>query len=82
MTKNTKLNKNAQKEILRSSSIIAGASIVCTGVGLIQNKAAALLLGPSGIGLIGLIQSLMTSATTIFALGFGTVGARQVAHRD
>lgn len=67
------------KDILRSSSIIAGASISSAVIGLVRTKAAALLLGPVGIGLIGLLQSLMSSATTIFALGFGTVGARQIA---
>jgi len=42
-------------------------------------KAAALLLGPAGVGLIGMYQNLMQTAATISALGFGTVGTRQVA---
>jgi len=65
--------------ILRSTSIIGGASIANLFIGLLRLKVAAILLGPSGIGLIGLLQSLMTTASGVAALGFGTVGTRQIA---
>lgn len=42
-------------------------------------KAAAVLLGPTGVGLIGLYTNLMQTATTVSALGLGTVGTRQIA---
>ena len=38
-----------------------------------------MLLGPAGVGLIGLFQSLMATGSAISALGFGTVGTRQIA---
>jgi len=65
--------------ILRSSSIIGGASIVNVVVGLIRNKAAALLLGPEGVGLIGLFQSLIATASAVSSMGLGNVGTRQIA---
>lgn len=40
---------------------------------------AALLLGPSGVGLIGLFQNLISTASGIASLGFGNVGTRQIA---
>ena len=70
---------HAYRQILRASSIIGGASVVNVLLGLLRNKAAAVLLGPAGVGLIGLLQSLVATASTVAALGFGNVGTRQIA---
>lgn len=70
---------NSYRQILRSSSIIGGSSAINILVGLVRIKVVAVLLGPAGVGLVGLLQSLMTTASTIAALGFGTVGTRQIA---
>ena len=73
---------HSYRQILRSSSIIGGASIVNILVGLLRTKVAAVLLGPSGVGLIGLLQNLMLTASTMTALGFRTVGTRQIAEAN
>lgn len=70
---------SSYRQILRSSSIIGGASVVNILLGLLRMKVAAVLLGPAGIGLIGLLQSLMATASLVSALGIGTVGTRQIA---
>lgn len=70
---------SSYRQILRSSSIIGGASVVNILVGLLRTKAAAILLGPAGVGLIGLLQNLMTAGSTIASLGLGNAGTRQIA---
>lgn len=65
--------------ILRSSSIIAGAQVINILSGLLKMKAAAMLLGPTGIGLIGLYMNLIQTAATVSALGLSNVGTRQIA---
>ena len=70
---------NSYRQILRSTSIIGGASVVNILVGLLRNKAAAMLLGPAGVGLIGLLTNLIATASTVSGLGFGNVGTRQIA---
>ncbi len=70
---------SSHRQILRSSSIIGGASVVNILISLLRTKVAAVLLGPAGIGLIGLFQSLIATASAMAALGFGTVGTRQIA---
>ena len=70
---------NSYRQILRSSSIIGGASVVNILVGLLRTKVAAMLLGPAGVGVIGLLQTLMATGSSVAALGFGTVGTRQIA---
>jgi O-antigen/teichoic acid export membrane protein len=71
--------QSSHRQILRSSSIIGGASVINILIGLLRIKVIAVLLGPAGIGLIGILQNLMATASTIAALGFGTVGTRQIA---
>lgn len=70
---------NSYRQILRSSSIIGGASVINIVVGLLRMKVAAMLLGPAGVGLIGLFTNLVGTATGVAALGVGTVGTRQIA---
>jgi O-antigen/teichoic acid export membrane protein len=67
------------RQILRSSSIIGGASVINIALGLLRIKVAAVLLGPAGVGLIGLLTSLAGTAATVAGLGFGNVGTRQIA---
>lgn len=67
------------RQILRSSSIIGGASVINIVIGLLRIKVAAVLLGPAGIGLIGLFTTLASTASTVAGLGFGSVGTRQIA---
>lgn len=70
---------NSYRQILRSTSIIGGASVINILIGLVRVKVAAVLLGPAGVGLIGLLSNLMAAAATMAALGMGTVGTRQIA---
>lgn len=54
--------------------------MIGVGVALLRTKVAALLLGPAGVGLIGLFTNLVTTASTVGGLGFGNVGTRQIVH--
>ncbi len=67
------------RQILKSTSIIGGASVLNIGIGLVRTKIAAVLLGPAGVGLIGLFNNLIGTASTLAGLGFSTVGTRQIA---
>lgn len=60
-------------------SIVAGASALNIAIGLARTKMAALLLGPQGIGEIGLFFNLVQFAATLGALGLGTSAVRQIA---
>jgi O-antigen/teichoic acid export membrane protein len=72
-------NKNeSKKQILKSSSIIGGASFITILIGLVKVKALAVLLGPAGIGLMGLLTTLMASGSSLFGMGLATSGVRQL----
>ena len=66
-------------QILRSSSIIGGAHGLNYLVGLVRVKIVAILLGPAGVGLIGLYTSATSLVGTVAGLGIGSSGVREVS---
>lgn len=48
-------------------------------VGLLRMKVAAVLLGPSGVGAIGLLANVVATGAGVAGLGVGTVATRQIA---
>jgi PST family polysaccharide transporter len=66
-------------QILKSTAMIGGSSIVNIGFAIIRNKAMALLLGPSGVGLMGLYSSIIDLTQTLAGLGISPSGVRQIA---
>ncbi|MBJ7545191.1 O-antigen translocase [Rhodomicrobium udaipurense] len=73
------MSKLSYRTMLRSSSIIGGASVVNILANLLKLKIAAVLLGPAGVGLVGLYQSLMQTAGSVAGLGLANSGTRQIA---
>lgn len=71
--------ESSHKQILRSSSVIGGASVINIVISLLRIKVVAVLLGPAGVGLVGILQNMMTTATTVSSLGISNVGTRQIA---
>lgn len=71
--------RKSYERIFVSTFVIGGASVMNIVIGLVRMKAVALLLGPAGVGLIGLLGTLMTTAATITQMGVATVGTRQIA---
>lgn len=72
-------------EIVRSSTIVGGAQAVNYVVGLVRVKAIALLLGPTGVGVIGLYTSatrLVGSVTELGLRGSSVRSIAQAAGRD
>lgn len=67
------------RRILKSSSLIGGASVINIAVGILRTKALAVLLGPVGVGITSLYTGLISTATMFGTLGVGTVGTRQIA---
>jgi PST family polysaccharide transporter len=66
-------------QILKSSALIGGSSVVNVAVGIIRAKIMALLLGPAGVGLLGLYGSILDFAVSIAGMGINSSGVRQIA---
>jgi PST family polysaccharide transporter len=74
----TKAEASYQR-ILKSTSIIGGASFINITIGVLRTKVLAVLLGPAGVGLASLYTGLMGTASTVATMGLGPVGTRQIA---
>ena len=52
---------SSHKQILKSSAIIGGSSVIHILISVLRIKIIAVVLGPAGIGLNGLLQNLMAT---------------------
>ena len=71
--------KHSYGQILKSSSIIGGAQGINYLISMVRVKLVAVLLGPAGVGLVGLYVSATELVGTISGLGISTSGVREVA---
>jgi len=71
--------KSSYGQILKASSVIGGSNAINYVISLARIKIVAILLGPNGIGLIGLYQSTIGLVGTLSGMGIGSSGVREVA---
>ena len=69
----------SHRQIFRSSAVIGSASAVNILIGIAKVKILAVMLGPAGIGIMGLYQNIMATATTLTGCGLEGSGVRQIA---
>jgi len=69
-------------QILKASSIVGGGEAVSQLIGLIRTKAVAMLLGPSGMGLVNLYVSAVGLVGLVAQLGINQSGIRAVAEAN
>ena len=73
------VEKHTYGQILKSSALIGGSSVVNILIGIVRTKAMALLLGPEGFGLMGVYGSIANLAQSIAGMGINSSGVRQIA---
>jgi enterobacterial common antigen flippase len=71
--------KHTYGQILKSSALIAGSSVANIAIGIVRTKAMAMLLGPAGVGLLGLYVSIADLARSVAGMGINSSGVRQIA---
>ncbi|MFZ4649357.1 MAG: O-antigen translocase [Rubrivivax sp.] len=67
------------RQILRSSTVMGSASLLNMAIGLVRTKLFALWLGPSGVGLMGVLGTTADLARSVASLGLNQSGVRQIA---
>lgn len=65
--------------ILRSSALMGGAQVVVLAAGFLRAKVIALILGASGVGLIGIFNAFSGNVASFAGWGLGTSGVRLIA---
>lgn len=78
---NTQTNTTGQsyRNVLKSTSLIGGASIINILISMMRTKIVAVLLGPNGVGLLGMYGQITGLVGSVTGMGIGNSGVRQVA---
>ncbi|MEO5925035.1 MAG: O-antigen translocase [Bryobacteraceae bacterium] len=71
--------KSTYGQILRSTALVGGSSVVNLAIGILRAKTMALILGKSGVGLNGLYGSISNLAEALVGMGINSSGVRQIA---
>ncbi len=66
-------------EILKSSVLIGGSTVITLAIGAVRTKLMAMVLGPAGFGLMGVYSSIADLARTLAEMGINSSGVRQIA---
>src|SRR6478672_269145 len=77
--KEEKPEGTSHAEALKSTSIIGGSTVIVMLIRMLRTKALAILLGPGGIGLEAIYDSVITLSKTAVDLGISSAGVRQIA---
>jgi PST family polysaccharide transporter len=70
---------SSYRRILWATSVVGGATLAALLIGLIRNKAIALIGGPSAVGLLGLFTALVAMGASVSTLGLDTSAVRQLS---
>lgn len=70
---------NSYGQIVKSSSIIGGSQVITLLIALARSKLIAVLIGPSGMGMLSIYQSITGVVSTIAGLGINTTGVREIS---
>lgn len=73
-------NGLSHRQILKSTTIVGGSSVIAIGFRILASKVAALIIGPSGVGLLGLFNAATGLAGTLAGMGLAnSSGVRRIA---
>ena len=73
------MTDSSYRKSIRASSLIGGSQLIVIVSRLVKMKVTAVVLGPSGVGLLGLYSNLIDAAVAIGTLGFNSAGVREIA---
>ena len=66
-------------EALKSTSIMGGSTAIVILIRMVRTKVLAILLGPAGIGLEAIYDSIISLAKIVVDMGIVASGVRQIA---
>ena len=66
-------------QIIKSSALIGGSTVINVGLGMVRTKVMALLIGTSGMGLFGNYQRVSDFVRMVAGVGINVSGVRQIA---
>jgi PST family polysaccharide transporter len=71
--------RSSYREIFSSTLVIGGVQVVNILFGIARTKVVAVVLGPAGMGIVGLYQAVLSLIATLTGFGIAQSAVRQIA---
>ena len=71
--------KSTYRQIFKATSIFGGVQVFKVVISVIKSKVIAVLLGPAGIGMLGLLTSALEMIKAIAGLGLDTGAVKEIS---
>jgi PST family polysaccharide transporter len=71
--------RSSYRQILSSTAWIGGSQVINIAIGIVRTKVMAVLLGPAGFGLMGVLTAIADFARSAAEMGINNSGVRQIA---
>ena len=81
-TNNLTEGPNSYRHILKATTLFGGVQVFQVLISIIRSKFIAVLLGPEGMGIAGLLTSTTSLISGITNFGLGTSAIRNVAEAN
>jgi antigen flippase len=76
---NMEVSSGSYRQILKSTCLIGGSAVISIVLRVIRTKLTAVVVGRSGVGLLGTYTSLAETVSSLVGLGLDTGGVKQIA---
>lgn len=73
-------SENSYKQIIKATSIFGGVQVFNILIAIIRSKVIAILLGPAGMGIIGLLSSTTSLISSVSNFGLGISAVKDIAN--
>ena len=71
--------QQSYRQIMKATSLFGGVQVFMILVGIIRSKVIAVLLGSTGVGMIGLYQTTLSLIQSVTSLGIQTSAVRDIS---
>lgn len=75
-------NKSSYRSIFKATSLFGGVQVYQILIQIIKSKFVAVLLGPAGVGIMGLYQSGLQLIQQISSMGLASSAVRDVSEAN
>lgn len=73
-------DQNTYRQILKATSLFSGVQLLNILFSIIKSKFAAVLIGPAGMGILGLFNSTLNLASVVSKLGLDLSSVKEIAY--
>ena len=72
-------SQSSYRQIIKATSIFGGVQLVTILISLVRSKVIAILIGPMGIGIVGLMNSALTLVSSLTNIGLESSAVKTIS---